>query len=990
MQSRRAGGTYRVNTRGYAMSSQNGDRHTSDIQPSKIQPEQLTAYALGQLHGEELAAVKAAIGEGGDDGRGSQDPTQRLTEGLGAAPGDLRSGTRRGQETCAEQVREVQALAAAVSRARNAEPLPATSVELRAAIESKLAQLEVVEKVEPAASQRRWRRPSVVEWVVMGGIGVLLIGLSVPAVQMSRNAARQMAASNSLKQLRADLEVEKALSSSGIKRQILDPASESDKRDAFASTSPSTTTGDDMTLMVTPRATREQDGIAWRMSVTGPRAAEQYEWSAPRVAAEQDEPHNLAINPKTTGSPEAAGQSAGYKVAVPATEAPPSASYSGLIPSGNVPANSSGAGYGGGAPLAGGGQAGGSPGGRAMNGSGAARGSGGYGYGGGERYPGELAGAMPGSGISGQRRSFESAPPGTANGNAADLAEIQKLNENLALSQRTAGGAEGGKFQNQLEREAAEHGVRVSQAEYELAFRMRAEQKGRLFADGEQVGSEQYEPIAENAFLSPLSDPLSTFSIDVDTASYANVRRFLNEGRLPPPSAVRIEELVNYFTYSYPQPSGREPFSVNMEAAECPWNAGHLLLRVGLKGKEVHRSERPPSNLTFLLDVSGSMADANKLPLLKTTLMMFVAELTENDRVSIVTYAGEAGLRLPPTRGHEKEKIMAAIDSLSAGGSTHGSAGIQLAYEQAAQYFLKDGTNRVILATDGDLNVGITSDDALVQLIKEKAASGTFLTVLGFGTGNLKDGKLEKLADNGNGVYAYIDGVREGRKVLVEQMSENLVTIAKDVKIQIEFNPAQIASYRLLGYENRVLAAADFNNDKKDAGEIGAGHTVTALYELVPVGAKQEAAAPHVGEPLKYQGTGARSQEPGAVGPHGAAVGSSALRGVPGAERFTEAAASGELLTLKLRFKEPDGVESRMIEFPLKERGGQFSAASKDLQFAAAVASFGMILRGSEHRGSGNLAAVAEIAGGAIDTEPNGYRAEFVDLVRKAQALGAR
>jgi Ca-activated chloride channel family protein len=405
---------------------------------------------------------------------------------------------------------------------------------------------------------------------------------------------------------------------------------------------------------------------------------------------------------------------------------------------------------------------------------------------------------------------------------------------------------------------------------------------------------------------------------------------------------------------------------------------------VGLKGKEVHRSERPPSNLTFLLDVSGSMSDENKLPLLKATLMMMVAELTENDRVSIVTYAGEAGLRLPPTRGNEKQKIMAAIESLSAGGSTHGSAGIQLAYEQAGQYFLKGGTNRVILATDGDLNVGITSDDALVELIKQKAAGGTFLTVLGFGTGNLKDGKLEKLADNGNGVYAYIDSMREGHKVLVEQMSGNLVTIAKDVKIQIEFNPAQIASYRLLGYENRVMAAADFNNDKKDAGEIGAGHTVTALYELVPVDAKQVAPMPQVGEPLKYQATGGSGFR---VQGSGSAPDS---RLPTPASRLTEAAATGELLTLKLRYKEPDGVESRMVEFPLKDRGGSFHSASIDLQFAAAVTSFGMILRGSEHRGNGSLPSVAEIAAGALGEDASGHRAEFVDLVRKAQTLGAR
>jgi Ca-activated chloride channel family protein len=503
----------------------------------------------------------------------------------------------------------------------------------------------------------------------------------------------------------------------------------------------------------------------------------------------------------------------------------------------------------------------------------------------------------------------------------------------------------------------------------------------KLLKTGKGPGTEQYERIVENTFLSSRQQPLSTFSIDVDTASYANVRRFLNGGRLPPANAVRIEELVNYFKYDYPQPKGREPFSVNMEVAECPWQTGHLLLRVGLKGKEVPKTERPASNLVFLLDVSGSMQDENKLPLLKTAMNLLVGELGENDRVSIVTYAGEAGLRLAPTRGHDQAKIKAAIDSLSAGGSTNGSAGINLAYEQAAAYFVQGGTNRVILCTDGDLNVGITSDDALVELIKQKAAGGTFLTVLGFGEGNLKDAKLEKLADNGNGLYAYIDSVREARKVLVEQLTGSTITIAKDVKIQIEFNPAQIAAYRLLGYENRTLAAEDFSNDQKDAGDIGAGHTVTALYELVPAGAAAEAAPAGV-EPLKYQrvqGSGFRVQE-GAV--------DSRLPTPDG--RLTDAAKSGELLTLKLRYKEPDGVESRMIEYPLKERGGSFQAASRDLQFAAAVASFGMVLRGSEHRGSGNLAAVLEIASTSLGEDAGGYRAEFVDLVRKAQALGGK
>ncbi|MDX1947819.1 MAG: von Willebrand factor type A domain-containing protein [Pirellulaceae bacterium] len=534
---------------------------------------------------------------------------------------------------------------------------------------------------------------------------------------------------------------------------------------------------------------------------------------------------------------------------------------------------------------------------------------------------------------------------------------------------------------SRAEAEAVQYAERVSQTEFDA-------RQSRLLASR---NGEQYAKIVENRFLAPADHPLSTFSIDVDTASYANVRRFLTSGRLPPPAAVRIEELVNYFTYSYPQPKGAEPFSVNMEVAESPWREGALLVRVGLKGKEIQRTERPASNLTFLLDVSGSMADQNKLPLVKTALAMFVGELTENDRVSIVTYAGDAGLRLAPTSGDQKQKIMAAIDSLSAGGSTHGSAGIQLAYEQAAQYFIQGGTNRVILATDGDLNVGVTSDAALVELIKAKAVGGTFLTVLGFGEGNLKDAKMEGLADNGNGMYAYIDSVREARKVLVEQMTGSTIAIAKDVKIQIEFNPAQVAQYRLLGYENRVLAAKDFNDDRKDAGEIGAGHTVTALYEIIPVGAAAKPSAedkPAV-EPLKYQENGVQGSKLKVQGSQGDPT----LNLEPGTlnpARLTDAAASGELLTLKLRYKQPEGETSKLLEMPLKVGASRFNAASKDLQFAAAVASFGMILRGSEHRGTGNLAAVAEIASGSLGEDAGGYRAEFVDLVRKAQVLGVK
>jgi Ca-activated chloride channel family protein len=484
---------------------------------------------------------------------------------------------------------------------------------------------------------------------------------------------------------------------------------------------------------------------------------------------------------------------------------------------------------------------------------------------------------------------------------------------------------------------------------------------GRSERHIETESGERYARIAEGRMASTDQQPLSTFSIDVDTASYANVRRFLASGRLPPPDAVRIEELINYFRYDYPQPAGDVPFSVTVEAAECPWNSGRRLVRIGLQGRVVDRRERPAGNLVFLVDVSGSMGAPNKLPLVKQALAMLVEELTENDSVAIVTYAGDAGLKLPATSGDQKATILAAIESLSSGGSTHGSAGIALAYAQAAERFITGGVNRVILATDGDLNVGVTSDEALVALIKEKAAGGTFLTVLGFGEGNLQDEKMEKIADNGNGVYAYIDGAREARKVLVEQLTGSTITIAKDVKIQVEFNPAQVASHRLLGYENRVMAAADFRNDRKDAGEIGAGHSVTALYEIELTG--EAGGGPATGaEPLKYQPQ-------------------------PAAAPRAEAATSRELLTVKLRWKRPDGDTSRLEQVPLADRGGAFEQASDDLRFAAAVAAFGMILRNSEHRGEATLPMVARIAGGSLGTDAGGWRAEFLDLVRKAESL---
>ena len=470
--------------------------------------------------------------------------------------------------------------------------------------------------------------------------------------------------------------------------------------------------------------------------------------------------------------------------------------------------------------------------------------------------------------------------------------------------------------------------------------------------------TEAYQRIVDNPFLRVADNPLSTFSIDVDTASYSNIRRFLNQNALPPPDAVRIEELVNYFPYAYapPEADGKAPFAAHVEVAGCPWNAKHRLVRIGLKGKEIASQSRPPSNLVFLVDVSGSMQPDNKLPLVKRGLRMLVEQLTENDRVSIVVYAGSTGLALPPTPGSEKGTLLGAIEALGAGGSTNGAGGITRAYETAVDNFIKGGVNRVVLCTDGDFNVGVTDHGSLTRLIEEKARTGVFLSVLGFGMGNLKDTTMETLADKGNGNYAYVDSLAEARKVLVEQMTGTLVTIAKDVKIQVEFNPAVASSYRLIGYENRVLAKEDFNDDTKDAGEIGAGHTVTALYEVVPAGGEAPAAGPKV-DALKYQ-----KPQPAATG-------------------------SGELLTLKLRYKEPDGNQSGLVEFPVTDAGGSYAKASPDYKFAAAVAAFGMILRDSPHKGTATLPAVAELAQEGLGKDENGYRAEFLGLVHKAKAL---
>jgi Ca-activated chloride channel family protein len=478
-----------------------------------------------------------------------------------------------------------------------------------------------------------------------------------------------------------------------------------------------------------------------------------------------------------------------------------------------------------------------------------------------------------------------------------------------------------------------------------------------LALPSEAYQNESYAPIREIEFVTASETPLSTFSIDVDTASYSNVRRFLEEERTPPADAIRTEELLNYFRYNYPQPSGENAFSVNLEINRAPWNPEHELVRVGLKGREPSAEGRGPANLVFLVDVSGSMNSPDKLPLLQRSLSALVENLSDDDRVAIVTYAGSSGLVLDSTQGKQKREILDAIANLRSGGSTNGSGGIRQAYETARQNFFKGGNNRVILCTDGDFNVGVTDQGGLQKLIETERESGVFLSVLGFGRGNLKDSTMETLADKGNGNYAYIDSISEGRKVLVEQMGSTLFTIAKDVKIQVEFNPARVAGYRLIGYENRQLAKEDFNNDKIDAGEIGAGHTVTALYEIIPAGQKVQG-SPTV-DPLKYQ--------------------------QPEKKTVT---ASNEILTVKVRYKAPDGEKSSLLEIPLAAvEIPSPDKASEDFRFATAVAAFGMKLRGSPHVGEMTWAEIQDIARGALGKDPGSYRAEFLTLIEKAKAL---
>jgi Ca-activated chloride channel homolog len=470
--------------------------------------------------------------------------------------------------------------------------------------------------------------------------------------------------------------------------------------------------------------------------------------------------------------------------------------------------------------------------------------------------------------------------------------------------------------------------------------------------------TEEYGQFVENEFAAAASDPLSTFGVDVDTASYSNIRRFLNEGRLPPHDSVRIEELVNYFTYDYPLPERGKPVSLTTRVVTNPWNRQRLLLHVGLRTQPLAAEDLPASSLTFLVDVSGSMSPQDRLPLVKQALQMLVRQLRSQDRVSLVVYAGSSGVVLPPTNGDRSDVILGAIDRLDAGGSTNGAGGIRLAYQMARQSFQKNGNNRVILATDGDFNVGVTSDDELVRLIENERKSGVFLSVLGVGRGNLKDSKMEKLADHGNGTYAYIDTLSEARKVLVQEMGATLVTVAKDVKLQIEFNPARVKSYRLIGYENRILRPEDFNDDRKDAGDLGAGHQVTALYEIIPEGSSETGASV---DGLRYQNS---------------------IQQAPRSGSHTQ-----ELAWVKLRHKNPQSDSSELLEWAVPAGSMAFESAPRETRFAIAVAEYGLLLRHSKFAGGASFSHTLKTASDAVGSDLAGHRTDFLDLVRRAAAL---
>lgn len=481
---------------------------------------------------------------------------------------------------------------------------------------------------------------------------------------------------------------------------------------------------------------------------------------------------------------------------------------------------------------------------------------------------------------------------------------------------------------------------------------------GNRLAPLPNFNTEEYSKINENPFLEVTKNPLSTFSIDVDTASYSNTRRFINQRRLPPIDAIRIEELINYFPYDYPEPTSKHPFSIYTETSDAPWNPDHRLVHVGLQGKNIPKEDLPPSNLVFLLDVSGSMAHPDKLPLLVSAFKLLVPQLTKQDRISMVVYAGAAGQVLPSTPGNQKGKILDSLEKLKAGGSTAGGAGIQLAYQIAKQNFIPSGNNRIVLATDGDFNVGVSSESELIRLIEDQRKSGIYLTILGFGRGNYKDSKMEQLSNAGNGNYAYIDNLLEAQKVLVSEMGGTFFTIAKDVKIQVEFNPTKVQAYRLIGYENRLLRKEDFDDDTKDAGEIGAGHSVTALYEIIPPTKESSASQ---GDSLKYQETTIK----------------------------TEAYESDEIMTIKFRYKPPKESESQLITHPVMDTHQNLEETSKHFRFSAAVAQYGLLMRDSQFKGNSTFESILNLAKNAKGDDDAGYRAEFIRLVEMTKLLKA-
>ncbi len=502
----------------------------------------------------------------------------------------------------------------------------------------------------------------------------------------------------------------------------------------------------------------------------------------------------------------------------------------------------------------------------------------------------------------------------------------------------------------------------VSEMSKDEASGMVIEAEPGIISDDEtstNFNTEEYDKIVENEFKDAKQNPLSTFSIDVDNASYSNVRRYLTDSQLPPANAVRIEEMINYFDYEYPDATGEHPFSFITEIGECPWNKENKLIHIGIQGKKLDYNTLKPCNLVFLIDASGSMEDNNKLPLLKKSLRMLLDNLNDRDRVAIVAYAGAAGLVLPSTQASSKDKIIEALDNIMAGGSTAGGQGIQLAYEVAVKNYIKGGNNRVILATDGDFNVGTSSTGELVDMINEKRKSDIYLTILGFGMGNYKDGRMEQISNSGNGNYFYIDNIKEAEKVFVKEMRANMFTIAKDVKIQIEFNPAFVKGYRLIGYENRVMAAEDFNDDTKDAGELGAGHTVTALYEIIPVGSSQEV---KTYDNLKYQNQGTNSYSTG----------------------------SDEIMTLKFRYKPLDSEVSIPIEVAVKNKTQKLADCSNNFRFSASVATFGMLLRDSKFKGTSTFEMATNLAKGAITADEMGYKQEYLGLIKTADLLSKK